>query len=577
MYEFLKGKIPYNKKNRPSKEWLIDRYINQHLPISKIASELKIGETTLNRWFKDYDILKRKSSDIQLPKGFVEPTKEELYRLYVEEHTPVNEIAKQLGVSWGYVQRTLRKYDIKFRSHDESIRPKNFIKPTAEKLQNWIYEESKTVNQIAREQHVSVGAIRNYMRKAEVFSKKRILNRVSNGYWTKERVISEIKKINQENGELSARYSSLKRGKLFKGALSCFGSWQNAIESADIDYTKILKRKEWIKQDILDEILKLHKQGMDISHKNIRQTRKDLIVAAENNFKSWAQAVNSSGIDYFKTVAINKNKFWTKEKIIEEIKKLYSSGNMLNSQSIQKSENRDLFDASKEKFGSWENAVNTSGLDYQKLSKLKAQTKSFKEKLRAELSEEKLQELYVSQGLSTVELGILYDVSATVISNLLKKNKIELKKPKYGYKELLVCKDKHRVKSNFERTVCDWLYFNGIEHEYEPRISKDRYFKADFKIGRFYIEILGMMEIPTYRAKLEEKIMHFSMKEGAGFIYCKGEEVPKYKKYFDINNNKPIVILLIPQKHKLTKETINEQLGFLIPLFSKSQGIYLNS
>ena len=37
--------------------------------------------------------------------------------------------------------------------------------------------------------------------------------------------------------------------------------------------------------------------------------------------------------------------------------------------------------------------------------------------------------------------------------------------------------------------------------------------------------------------------MHFGMKEGAGFIYCKGEEVQKYKEYFDTNDNKPIVIL----------------------------------
>ncbi len=184
---------------------------------------------------------------------------------------------------------------------------------------------------------------------------------------------------------------------------------------------------------------------------------------------------------------------------------------------------------------------------------------------------EKLKELYINKGLSTIELGILYDVSAGVISNLLKKHKIELRRPKYGYNKLLLCKDGHKVKSNFERTVCDWLYFNGTEHEYEPRISRDRYFKADFKIGRFYIEILGMMEIPAYRNKFEEKITHFGMKEGAGFIYCKGEEIHKYKKYFDTNNNKPIVILLIPKKHKLTKEIVNEQLGFLIPLFSKPQ------
>lgn len=532
MSEFLKGKVPYNKKNRSSKDWLIDRYVNKHLPISKIASELKIGETTLNRWFKDYDIPKRKSSEIQLPKGFVEPTKEELYILYVEEHRPVNEIAKHLGVSWGYVQRTLKKHNIKFRSHDESIRPKNFIKP----------------------------------------SKKRILNRVPNGWWTKERVISEIKKINSENGDLSANYCMQNRSSLFHAGYDHFEGWGNAIFSSGIDYSAILKRKKWLsKQEILNQILLLQKQGIDLSNKNIRKIRNDLVSAAENKFGSWANAVNNAGIDYYGNVAINKNKFWTKERIIEKIKNLHSASSLLNSQSMQKSENRDLFGAAKVKFSSWGNAVDSAGLNYLKLSKLKAQTKSFKDKLRTELSEEKLKELYVNQGLSTVELGILYDVSATVISNLLKKHKIELKKPKYGYKEFLVCKDKHRVKSNFERTVCDWLYFNGIEHEYEPRISNDRYFKADFKIGRFYIEILGMMEISAYRNKFEEKIMHFSMKEGAGFIYCKGEEIQKYKKLFDTNNNKPIVILLIPKSHKLTKETINEQLGFLIPLFSKSQ------
>jgi len=494
-----------------------------------------------------------------------------LYKLYVEEHKPVNEIAKFLGVSWGYVQRALKRYNLKLRSHDESIRPKNFIKPSKEELQRWIYDEGKTVEQIAKEKGVSVGAIRDYMREVGVFSKKRVLNRVSNGYWTKERVILEINKIRSEKGDLSANYCMQRRSSLFHAGYDLFDGWENAISSAGIDYSTILKHKRWPKQEILSEILLLQKQGIDLSNKNIKKIRSDLVSIAENKFGSWANAVNAAGIDYFADVAINKNKYWTEEKIIMKIKNLHSIGHLLNSQAMQKSEIRDLFDAAKVKFGSWEKAVNSAGFDYQELSKLKAQTKSFKEKLHVELTEEKLIELYVNQGLSTVELGIWYDVSATVISNLLKKFKIERRRPKYGYNKPLVCNDTHRVKSNFERTVDDWLYFNGIEHEYEPRISTDRYFKADFKIGRFYIEILGMMEIPEYRAKFEAKIMHFGMKEGAGFIYCKGEEVQKYKKYFDTNDNKPIVILLIPTKHKLTKEIVNEQLGFLIPLFSKSQ------
>ncbi|MEK6939553.1 MAG: hypothetical protein AABX31_02390 [Nanoarchaeota archaeon] len=402
-------------------------------------------------------------------------------------------------------------------------------------------------------------------------------NRVPNGWWTKERVISEIKKINSESGDLSANYCMQKRSSLFHAGYDLFDGWKNAISSAGIDYSNILKRKKWpSKQEILNQILLLQKQGIDLSNKNIRKIRTDLVSAAENKFGSWANAVNNAGIDYYSNVAINKNKYWTKEKIIVDINNLYSTGHHLNSQAMQKSEKRDLFDAAKVKFGSWENAVNSAGLNYLKLSKLKAQTKQFKEKLDTELNKEKLNELYVNQGLSTIEIGILNDVSATAVSNRLKRYKIELKRPMYGYKKLLLCKDRHRVKSNFERTVDDWLYFNGIEHENEPRISTDRYFKADFKIGRFYIEVLGLMETPEYRKKFEEKIMHFSMKEGAGFIYCKGEEVLKYQKWFGTNNNKPICILLIPEKRRLSRETINEQLGFLIPLFSRSQ-ITLNS
>lgn len=565
--------MPYNKKERPSREWLIEKYVNQHLPISQIASELKIGETTLNRWFKDYGILKRKSSYIQLPKGFTAPTKEELYTLYITNHTPVNEIAIKLGVSWGYIQRLLKKYGIPMRTHDESIRPKNFVKPSKEQLYQWIHVENKKTKEIAEELHVSIGAIKNYMNETGVFTKKRVLNRVPNGYWTRERIVEEIKKLHTNKEDISARFCSLNRRKLFKGALSCFGSWQKAIESANIDYTKIIKQRQWTKDGILNEIRLLEKQGIDLSYKNLKQIRNDLIIASENNFKSWANAVNLAGFDYYKTIAINKNKYWTKDKTISDIKQIYSQGLDLNSQTMQKSEKRDLFDAAKEKFGSWETAIVKAGFDYLKISKLKAQTTVFKNKLLKELSKDKLIELYVNKNLSTVEIGILYDVSAGVISHFLKKNSIAVKKPKYGYKQPLVCKDGHHVKSNFERTVDDWLSYYGIYHEYEPRISNERYFKADFKIDRFYIEILGMMELPEYRAKFEEKIKHFGMKEGAGFIYCKGDEIPKYQKLFETNNNKPIVILLIPEKHKLTRETINRQLGFLIPLFSKSQAV----
>jgi len=503
-------KNPYNKKKRPPREWLIDRYVNQHLSTPKIASELKIGETTLNRWFKDYDIPKRKSSDIQLPKGFVKPTKDDLYKLYVEEHKPVNEIAKFLGVSWGYVQRALKKYNLKIRSHDESIRPKNFIKPSKEELQRWIYDEGKTVERIAKEKGVSVGAIRDYMREVGVFSKKRVLNRVSNGYWTKEQVILEINKIRSEKGDLSANYCMQKRSSLFHAGYDRFGSWENAIRSAGIDYSTILKHKQWSTHEILSEISLLREQGIDLSNKNIKKIRSDLVSIAENKFGSWANAVNAAGIDYFADVAINKNKYWTEEKIIADIKWLHSIEANLSSQAMQKSEIRDLFDAAKVKFGSWENAVNSSGLNYE-----------------------------------------------------------IIKAVHYKYK----CLDGKNVLSFPEMELANWLIKNDLRYEYEP-LSNQRKFRADFKVGNYYLEVLGYAAYKgkrgeNYKKRFEEKISFFQQEYGLGTIDCFGEEVDLYKNYF--NNSSRILIKLIPKNNSLKDKQLNEQLGFLIPLFSKSQ------
>lgn len=135
----------------------------------------------------------------------------------------------------------------------------------------------------------------------------------------------------------------------------------------------------------------------------------------------------------------------------------------------------------------------------------------------------------------------------------------------------MVCEDGHKVKSNFERNVCNWLHKNNIKHEYEPRISDKRWFKADFKVGRFYIEILGLKGVDFYDKRFDEKLVHFAMEQGPkGLVYCNVEDINKYKKAIEPPyENVPVVLLLIPKKHKLSTEEIGKLLGFLIPLYGK--------
>ncbi|MEK6824610.1 MAG: hypothetical protein AABY02_02030, partial [Nanoarchaeota archaeon] len=173
-----------------------------------------------------------------------------------------------------------------------------------------------------------------------------------------------------------------------------------------------------------------------------------------------------------------------------------------------------------------------------------------------------------------IEIGLIYGVSPNPITVLLKKNNIELNRPKYGYKKLVVCKDGHKVKSNLERNVCDWLHEKGIEHEYEPKYHKSKYygnsFKADFKIGKFNIEILGMLGIPKYEMNFEKKTTQFMMVGGAGSACFKGEDYELYKNLID-KENKDVIVIVEPKKKILSKEEITRQIGFLIPLFSKNQ------
>lgn len=274
----------------------------------------------------------------------------------------------------------------------------------------------------------------------------------------------------------------LNRSPLFHAADKFYGGWKGALIASGIDYSKILKQKQWTKQEIIEEIRNLEKQSIDLSYKNIRKIRKELIWAAENNFGSLAKAINSAGIDYWTNVARTKNKYWTKDLVVKKIKEVYLSNEDLSYQGIIKGKRKGLLDAAVNLFGSWENAINESGLNYFSLTKLTAQTNSFKKMMREKLPPDKLDDLYNQDGLSMIEIGLMYETSPEVISTLLKEYKIEAKRPKFGYKELLLCKDGHKVKSNLERNTCNWLFENGINHEYEPRISCKREFKADFKL-----------------------------------------------------------------------------------------------
>ena len=65
--------------------------------------------------------------------------------------------------------------------------------------------------------------------------------------------------------------------------------------------------------------------------------------------------------------------------------------------------------------------------------------------------------------------------------------------------------DGHLCLSLGERTIDDYLYLHGIQHEKEPRYPEGNY-RCDFKVGTIFIEYFGLTGNPDYDAKTKEKI-----------------------------------------------------------------------
>jgi Development and cell death domain. len=73
-----------------------------------------------------------------------------------------------------------------------------------------------------------------------------------------------------------------------------------------------------------------------------------------------------------------------------------------------------------------------------------------------------------------------------------------------------LCEDGHRVRSLSEQTIDNWLFRHGLPHAYEPVVPIPEQLIPDFMVkdsaGKFvYIEFWGMLEDPSYKARMYRK------------------------------------------------------------------------
>lgn len=129
-----------------------------------------------------------------------------------------------------------------------------------------------------------------------------------------------------------------------------------------------------------------------------------------------------------------------------------------------------------------------------------------KKSFRKPIDKGLLVRLYIHEKRTTREIGQIINRSKKVVLDYLNYYEIPIRPDGFKNKERIICKDGDKVRSNYERVFDDLLYENDIEHVYDPRLPFNKRLMADFKVKDVYVEIWGMMSIPSYEEKRNRKI-----------------------------------------------------------------------
>jgi hypothetical protein len=197
--------------------------------------------------------------------------------------------------------------------------------------------------------------------------------RIEKKKWSKNKIVEKIQELHKRGEDLSHVNMKATNSALVSAAFSknYFGGWENAIQSAGRDYNKIRKEERWSKEKVLDKILQLRQVGEDLTAKYIHDNYSSLYWAAGKYFSGWRKAIEAAGLDYDEireAIGIKKTEEWSKEKIVDKILELHSSGEDLNASNMRKVDIA-LYSAAinKRYFGRWRKAIEAAGLDYDEI------------------------------------------------------------------------------------------------------------------------------------------------------------------------------------------------------------------
>jgi hypothetical protein len=232
------------------------------------------------------------------------------------------------------------------------------------------------------------------------------VRRKSNWKWTNDSITSELKRLRSIGEDIRPRALHKKHSGILDAGERIFGSSRKMYQAAGIDPADLGMLLDWSKEKVAFEIKKREESGESLNYSIVMRLDRKLAAAAKRHFGDWYAALAVLSIDPSAHRTKRPNRYWSKDRILDEIRMRQKSGEDMSQPAVRK-DAPFLMAAATQKYGSWYAALEVAGISSMKHRKLKPMGYWTKEKIIHEIQSMHKQGLSFQQGAARKETGPL--------------------------------------------------------------------------------------------------------------------------------------------------------------------------
>ena len=197
------------------------------------------------------------------------------------------------------------------------------------------------------------------------------------GYWTKGRVMSEIKQRLEAGKDMSRVLVGKDSPSLLRYARIFYGGWFEALDAAGIEsgrYRRFVPAGFWSRERITGTIAEMYRSGEDIRPSALSRTHPSLMSAAKRRFKRTEDMYFEAGL---KPSEIGMLRKWTKDSVVSVLRELQSSGEDIKPYKLNKGGYSGLINAGLREYGSLESMYKAAGIELRSAGYRKRRSKKY--------------------------------------------------------------------------------------------------------------------------------------------------------------------------------------------------------